>query len=135
MNQQPKKNSFATAAASVALEDVKLAITASATISPSKKRELMSAINSFAVWVHRTPSEIPADPAYVERTFERLSFGTLGVARARFRNVHSLMKQALKTAGVLPAFRTKAELSAEWAALRDSIQDKYASGCLGPFFR
>src|SRR6266446_1759475 len=134
MNQQPKKYSF-TAAASVTLEDVKLAITASATISPAKKGEQVSAINSFALWLHRMPLEIPADPAYVERAFERLNFGTLGVARARFRNVHSLVKQALRTVGVLASTRTKATLSPEWAALRDRIDDPYAKDCLVRFFR
>src|SRR5882672_6464672 len=100
MNQQPKKNSF-TPASTITLEHVKTSIMAGDTIVPAKKSELLSAINSFALWLHRMPLEIPADPAYVERAFERLNFGTLGVARARFRNVHSLVKQALMTVGVL----------------------------------
>jgi hypothetical protein len=134
MNQQPKMNSFTTFSGTT-LEDLKISIAASVSVPPRKKAELLSAVNSTALWLHRTPSEIPADCAYLDRAFERLNFGTLGVSRARFRNVRSLMKAAPKAAGVLASFQTKAELSREWAALRDRIGDKYAKGCLSAFVR
>ena len=133
MNIQRKTSIFTPGAPT--LEDVKIAIMASASISPAKKSELVSAINSSSLWCHRTPAEIPADYNYIDRLFERLTYGTLGVGRARFRNVRSLVKQALNAAGLAAWTGKTIELTPAWASLRDGIEDRYARDCLARFFR
>ena len=83
-------------------------------LSPRQKSELLSGLNSTALWLHRTLAEIPADPAFLERGFQRLNFGTLGV-------------QTLSVAGISASSRSQPmELSPEWAALRERIDEPYA---------
>src|SRR5712692_360451 len=90
-------NSFADPAG-LTLADVLARVAAADGITPRQKGEIVSAVNSTALWLQRTPGEIPANHEYLRRAFERLNYGTLGVGPARIRNVQSLLKQGLMIA-------------------------------------
>jgi hypothetical protein len=58
MNIRSKKATIITSGG-MTLEDVKVAITASATIPSAKKGELFSAVNSLALWFTGRPPRCP----------------------------------------------------------------------------
>src|SRR5436309_1369490 len=118
--------------AALTLANVLALVAAVTTLTARQKGEIISAVNSAALWLQRTPGEIPANHEYLRRAFEPVNYGTLGVGRARFRNVQSLLKQGLIISGVAPSGGTYlAPLSPAWAALRDRIPMPYARDCLG----
>jgi hypothetical protein len=121
--------------ASLTLEDVLKRVAAAQNLTPRQKREITSAVNSTALWLHRTPAEIPANHEYLRRAFQRLDFGTLGVGRARIKNVQSLMKRGLEVVGVPTSGGYLAPLNPTWARLKDKIADPYPRGCLARFLR
>ncbi len=106
------------------LEDVLNRVAAAENLTPRQKREIASAVNSTASWLHCTPAEIPANHEYLRRAFERINFGTLRVTRARVQNVQSLRKKGMTAAGV-PASGLSylAPLNPIWRALYDAIPD------------
>jgi hypothetical protein len=111
-------------------------VAAAMAVTARRKREIISAINSAALWLQRTPAEIPANHEYLRRAFERLNFGTLGVGRARVRNVQSLLKQGLAIAGVPPSRPNYlVPLTAVWQVLNQQIPYSYARDCLKPLMR
>ena len=129
------RNPFADPAA-LTLGDVLACVAAADTLTARQKGEIISAVNSTALWLQRTPAEIPANHEYLRRAFKRLNFGKLGIGRARFRNVQSLMKQGLTVSDVLPSGETYlAPMSPAWVALRDHIPTSYARECLARFMR
>lgn len=113
------------------LADVVACVAADATPTARRKGEILSAVNSTALWLQRTPGEIPANHEYLRRAFQRLNFATLGVGLARVRNVQSLLKPALAIAGV-PTSRQSylAPMTAVWQVLSHRIPDSYARECL-----
>ena len=121
---------------SLTLADVLARVAAADGLTLRQKREIASAVNSAALWLHRTPAELPANHEYLRRAFTGINFGTLGVSRARVRNVQSLLKQGLAFAGVPSSGRSYlAPLAPAWAALRDGIANEYARECLARFMR
>jgi integrase len=121
--------------ASLTLEDVLKRVAAAENLTRRRKQEITSAENSTALWLHRTPAEIPANHEYLRRAFQRLDFGTLGVGRARVKNVQSLVKRGLEVAGVPTSGGYLAPLNPTWANLKDKIVDPYPRGCLARFLR
>ena len=129
------RNPFADPAA-LTLGDVLAIITAVTTLTARQKGEIISAVNSSALWLQRTPGEISANHEYLRRAFERLNFGTLGVGRARVRNVQSLLKQGLAIAGVPTSGQSYlAPMTAVWQVLSQGIPNRYARECLARFMR
>jgi integrase len=129
------RNPFADTA-SLTLADVLERVAAAGGLTPRQKREIASAVNSTALWLHRTPAEIPANHDFLRRAFARINFGTLGISRGRVRNVQSLLKQGLATAGVPSSGRSYlAPLAPAWTALREGIANEYARECLARFMR
>lgn len=118
------------------LENVLERAASADSLTPRQRREISSAVNSAALWLHRTPAEIPANHGYLRRAFERIEHGTLGIGRARFRNVQSLVKRGLEVAGVPTSGRSYlAPLNPIWTALRESITDPYPRECIQRFMR
>src|SRR4051794_41653257 len=92
-----------------------------------ERREIRSAALSLAVWLHRTPAEIPAHPAFLRQAFARLRPAALSVSKGRLQNVRSLLKRGLALVGVAPGSATwLAPISSDWQALYDRITDPYA---------
>jgi hypothetical protein len=105
-------------------------------VTERQKREISSAVNSTARWLHRTLAEIPANHAFLERAYSRLNFGAVGATRSRFRNVRSLVKQGLSLVGVGNSGRSYlAEIDPIWNTLREKIPDQRTKECLGRLFR
>ncbi len=118
------------------LQDALERVTSADSATPRLKREICSAINSTALWLHRTPTEIPANHEYLRRAYDRVNYGTLGVGRGRFRNVQSLVKRGLEIADVPSSGRSYlAPLNPTWTALKASIADHYPRECLARFMR
>ncbi|MDA8253372.1 MAG: tyrosine-type recombinase/integrase [Rhodospirillales bacterium] len=135
MTAETTRNAFADPAA-LTLGDVQRRLNADPALPPQRRREIASAINSTALWLHQHPDQIPANHDFLRRAFARLSHGTLGVGLPRFRNVQSLVKAGLAAAGV-PSSGVSylAPLDPAWSALWDSIEDSYTKECLARFMR
>jgi site-specific recombinase XerD len=130
-----KKDAFADPDG-LTLQDVLGRVASAEGLNPRQKREALSALNATALWLHRTPAEIPASHEFLSRAFARLSHVAVGVSISRFRNVQSLVKLALKTSGIPTSGRSYlAPLTAAWLRLRDGLTDPYARECLGRLMR
>ena len=130
-----RRNPFADPT-SLTLADVLKRIASAEDLTPRQKGEIASAVHSLALWLQRTPGEIPANHEYLRRAFERLNYGTLGVGRGRVRNVQSLLKQGLMSAGVPTSTETYlVPLSPAWTVLKEGIVESYPRDCLMRFMR
>ena len=118
------------------LRDVLDRVASAGFLDPRQQREIGSAVNTTALWLHRPPCEIPANHDYLRRAFSRLSRLSLGISQGRFDNVRSLAKQGLKAAGIPTSGRSYlTPMSPVWAQLLDSIDGSYARQCLARFAR
>lgn len=106
-----------------------------ADLPPQKRQDIISACNSLAKWVRRSPDLVPVQPTYLRRQFADLHPAALGVSQGRINNVASLIKRGCQEIGIrkrLPPSRTV--LSPDWLALDDSL-DTYPRAWLSRFAR
>ena len=105
-------------------------------LSPRTRRELTSAIHSLALWLNRTPAEIPANHVFLRQAVRLLHPQTLGVSLGRLANVKSLLKRVLAAMGIATTGRSYlTPMSADWQTLYNSIPDQYDRLSMARFLR
>src|SRR5262245_23800849 len=106
------------------------------TVGPQERRELISAIYSFARKVNRQPDEIPARLDIVERSGRKLNAVHLGISRGRLRNLLSLVRKALKVTGhTATTVRLDIPLEHPWSACVQLFRDRRTRIALARLFR
>ena len=82
------------------------------------RRNMASSIRRFCTVIERSPEGVQADPRILERLFERASPGALGLSPARWRNVKSDVRRAVRLCcRIQSAPDAKVPLTDMWEAL------------------
>src|SRR3974390_2509031 len=105
--------------------------------APARRRQdQASAIRSLAKALGRRPEEVPAHPCYLRDRIAEPAPAMAGLAPRRWRNIVSLVRTALKEAGIakLPA-RNTAPLAAAWVHLFRCLNDTSLRTRLSRFAR
>jgi integrase len=100
------------------LEDVRQYLLSDETVDAKRQRELASGLSTVGKALDKPLTEIPADPAALQRQLEKITAAMVGVSKGRWRNARSYCRSALQLAGIthMPG-RYDIPLSDEWAAL------------------
>ena len=101
-----------------------------ANLSPTQKRDQISAVRTVARLLDARLEEVDADPARLRRRLETIAAPAAGLSRGRWNNIRSLLGKALALARpVLPGRRTT-PLLPEWVALLTPLSRNRASHLL-----
>lgn len=103
-------------------DDLIRAIDADDQLSPTRRRDLKSAVNSFCGRLHLVPSETPASMDHVRKRIDGLHPEQLGLKPKRWQNILSELRHALERYGPKPvrAMRTS-ELGEPWRSLSERL--------------
>jgi integrase len=105
-------------------------------LPPARRRELRSAVRSFADWCGVAPADLPATAPELRRRFAEFHPEQLGVSPGRVANVKSLTKKAIALAEeTKQPKRQRTPLTPAWQHLYDQLPAKYAKDALAPHFR
>src|SRR5262249_32281912 len=105
-------------------------------LTPRERREMSSAIYSFARKVSRLPAEMPARLDVVERLGRELNAVSLGISVGRLRNLRSLVRRSLVIAGhTTVTARLDMPLQHTWSACVDLFSDRRSRIALARLFR
>ena len=135
-HQNVNRNAFARPG-SLSLAEMRNRIASDYGIETQRRRDLVSALETFGEWCDRPLDLIPAEMGFIRKVCESLHPVHLNVSTRRIQNVRSLIKAAFRLVGVstqLPP-RTTA-LACEYEKLWDMLKgDRYARTSLSSLFR
>jgi integrase len=110
--------SIATPAASATLQTVLERLAANASLSASRKRDLRSAVTSFAKLRDQAPSAIPLDLAAIRHALDHMEPAWAKISRKRWQNIRSGVAAAIAASGLRPMLKTSdLPLDKVWARL------------------
>ena len=90
-------------------------------LSPQARQNMGSAIRRLCHVLERSPDRVGADLRALVKLFDRASPGTLGLSPARWRNIKSDVRRAVKLTGAdRPVPDAKVPLTDAWEALCQS---------------
>src|SRR4051794_14684269 len=93
-------------------------------LPPRRRQELIAAMNTLGRALGKPLQDIPAHPAALRAALKDVSPAMAGVSEGRWRNVLSLLRQALAPAGTAVApGRYREPRSPAWAALVGQLDD------------
>src|SRR3954453_18110018 len=93
-------------------------------LPPRQRQELIAALNTLGRALGKPLQDIPAHPAALRAALKDVSPAMAGVSEGRWRNVLSLLRQALARAGTAVApGRYREPRSPAWAALLGKLED------------
>lgn len=116
------------------LQDLLDRVRQDADLPATRRRDLVSALNTLGRWFHLPLSALPASPRGLRRHFERFHPAQAGVSAKRLLNVRAELNAALKRYGGTARGRSGV-LSPACQALYEALPDKYRRCCLRPFLR
>lgn len=102
------------------LADVLAAISA-AEMPERRKQDLASAIRSVARALGHSPEQIPADPRLLAKRLAEIAPETLGLSKARWNNIRSLLRASLELVTAIAPGRHLTPLTPAWKALWDRL--------------
>jgi integrase len=103
------------------LADV-LAMVIAAGLTPTRSRDMISAIKRFCEIAGRTPSSLPAEARALRLELRKIRPAAFGISAKTFGNLRSLLAAALQLAGVLDDMaRGSARQHPSWASLLQAI--------------
>ena len=108
------------------LADVRERLEAAPNLSPTRRRDLRSAITSIARLIDRRPEETPANINWLHIRLRRVAPAAKGISKKRFANIKSDALKALELTG---CSRERSDWlkpsSPAWQKLLDSVPDKH----------
>jgi integrase len=105
-------------------------------IADSRRRDLRSAVASFAKLVDKTPGLIPLDLAEIRRRLDSAVPAQAGVSAKRWANLRSDLSAAIAASGLRPILKTaQLELTGSWKQVLDGVQDRRIRNGLSRFAR
>ena len=121
--------------ASATLQDVKDRI-AGSSLSQTRKRDLRSAVVTYAKLTDRLPAAIALDLADIRQTLDRMVPAQAKVSRKRWANLRSDLAAAFDASGLLPMLKTaRVELDDDWRRLLQAVTDQRLRHGLSRFAR
>jgi integrase len=122
-------------AAPATLQDVKDRI-AGSSLPETRKRDLLSAVATFAKLTGRRPADIPLDLADIRQTLDRMVPAQAKVSRKRWANLRSDLAAAIDASCLLPMLKTAGvELTDDWRSLLQALTDPRVRHGLSRFAR
>jgi hypothetical protein len=102
----------------------------------ARKRDLRSAVASFAKLADKAPGLIPLDLAEIRRTLDGAVPAQAGVSAKRWANLRSDLSVAIAASGLHPMLKTaNLELAGPWTQVLDAVQDQRIRNGLSRFAR
>lgn len=84
-----------------------------------RHRARISAVKLIAEYLHRAPSDVPAEPRALRRQISGLHPAQCGVKPKSLSNVKSTLAEALRSAGAMPPKEPQAKRTPEWQSFLD----------------
>jgi hypothetical protein len=107
------------------LENVLDGVANNASLSPTRRRDLRSAVLSYAALIASGPSHISLDLAAIRSVLDLMAPIQAKISRKRWANLRSDLSAAIAASGLYPMLKTSAvELSESWATLLAKVQDR-----------
>jgi integrase len=120
----------------VTLGDVLDRLASHASLSDTRKRDLRSAVTTYAKLARFDPAAIPLDLGEMRQTLDGVEPAALTISRKRWANLRSDLAAAIHASGLRPILRTgKEEPSGAWTALLQSMANERARTGLSRFAR
>ena len=105
-------------------------------LSVQRRRNICSSIRTFARWLNRDLTSMPAHPGYYRGMIKRLHPEQCGVSMKRIQNVKSDVLFSIRRLGLGGDGRTYlAPLSEKWQRLSDATDDRQIKYRLSRFMR
>jgi integrase len=116
--QVMKNSSIAHATARSTLQSVLDRLAADGALAPSRKRDLRSAVATFAKLTEKSPSEIVLDVGTIRKTLDGMVPAQARVSPKRWLNLRSDLAAAIDASGLRPMLRTGGlRLAEAWVRL------------------
>jgi hypothetical protein len=120
----------------VSLQDVIGRIKANPDLSEVRKRDLLSAVVTFAKLSEKMPTMVPLDLGVIRATLDGMVPAQVMVSRKRWANLRSDLAAAFDTCGLQPMLKTAGvELDESWTRLFQGISDDRVLRGLSRFAR
>ena len=124
-----KTHPLAKAAAAATLQDVLDRLKGADDLSPSRCRDLRSAIVSFAKLRDHPAAAIPLDLADIRRTLDTMMPARAKISRKRWANMRSDLAAAIRASGLRPMLKTRGlRISPDWARLLEETDPSIRHG-------
>jgi hypothetical protein len=130
-----KQDQLSRPAVLVTLQDV-IDRLAGAELGVTRKRDLRSAVITYAKLVDQRPAAVPLDLADIRRTLDGMVPIAAKVSRKRWANLRSDLAAAFDASGLRPMLKTaQIELDNEWSPLFEAVTDARVRNGLSRFAR
>ena len=109
------------------------ALKANRSLTDTKRRDLISAINRVASILHKAPEDIPANAPDLRRMLASVHPVQAGIAKKTWSNIKSNLAKALRVTRSLPRDIPKTERSAGWQEFLSNANAKHQRHVLSRF--
>jgi integrase len=118
------------------LQDVLDGLASNSGLSDTRRRDLRSAVVSFAALMDSSPAYVSLDLALMRSVLDLMVPIQAKISRKRWANLRSDLSAAIAASGLLPMLKTSTvELSESWVSLFDRAQDRRMRDGLSRFAR
>ncbi|SHM80780.1 Phage integrase family protein [Roseovarius litoreus] len=105
-------------------------------LTPARRKDLISGLRRVAEALHRTPAEVPADPQWLQPRLARIAPAAIGVTRKTWQNTVSNARNAMVACGIVTKRQRRPEdLSPAWRNLWAVVQASKDKSLLSPLPR
>lgn len=106
------------------------------TVTPKRRKDLVSGLRRVAEALDRTPAQVPADPRWLQTRLARIAPATLGITNKTWQNVISNARNAMAACGIVRKRQRRAsDLSPAWQDLWAAVQASKDKSLLSPLPR
>lgn len=106
------------------------------TVTPKRRKDLVSGLRRVAEALDRTPAQVPADPRWLQTRLARIAPAALGITNKTWQNVISNARSAMATCGIVRKRQRRAsDLSPPWQDLWAAVQASKDKSLLSPLPR
>jgi hypothetical protein len=132
-----KTDRFVTAAAqAVMLQDVLARLSANESLSTTRRRDLRSAVTTYAKLIDQKPDAVALDLAAIRQTLDSMVPAAAKVSAKRWANLRSDLAAAFEASGLQPMLKTAGvELGEAWSKLLEPITEQHARTGVSRFAR
>jgi len=118
------------------LGDVLDGVANNTSLSPTRQRDLRSAVASYAALIDSSPPHVPLDLAAIRSVLDLMVPIQAKMSRKRWANFRSDLSAAIAASGLCPMVKTSAvDLSESWTSLLAKVQDRKMRDGLSRFAR
>lgn len=121
---------------SATLQDVLDGVANNASLSPTRRRDLRSAVVSYAALIDSSPPHVALDLAAIRSVLDLMVPIQAKISRKRWANLRSDLSAAIAASGLVQMLKTSmVELSECWVSLLVKVQDRKMRDGLSRFAR